>query len=161
MLKGNDFLPVRQPDEPPFVTRFAPSPTGYLHLGHAYSALFAFEAARSTGGKFLLRIEDIDRQRCRAEFEHGIREDLSWLGISWDGAVRRQSEHPGVYRAALNRLIELDVVYPCFCTRRKIRAEVEDAGRAPHGPSGEALYPGICRGLDFAQSAERIGNGEP
>lgn len=161
MLKGCDFLPIRQPSGVPHVTRFAPSPTGYLHLGHAYSALFAFEAARSTGGKFLLRVEDIDRQRCRREFEQGILEDLGWIGIAWDGPVRRQSEHPHVYRAALNRLGELGVVYPCFCTRQQIRIEVDQAGRAPHGPSGEALYPGICRGLNFAESASRIDNGEP
>jgi glutamyl-Q tRNA(Asp) synthetase len=161
MLKGSDFLPVMAPGEPPFVTRFAPSPTGYLHLGHAYSALFAWEAARSTGGQFLLRIEDIDRQRCRPEFEQGIYEDLQWLGIAWDGAVRRQSEHPETYSAALHRLIELGVVYPCFCSRRQIRIEIDQAGRAPHGPSGEALYPGICRGLDPREGELRIANGEP
>jgi glutamyl-Q tRNA(Asp) synthetase len=161
MLKGCDFLPLRQPGGAPHVTRFAPSPTGYLHLGHAYSALFAFEAARSTGGKFLLRVEDIDRQRCRREFEQGILEDLAWIGIAWDGPVRRQSEHPGIYRAALNRLGELGVLYPCFCSRQQIRVEVDQAGRAPHGPSGEALYPGICRELEFAESASRIANGEP
>lgn len=160
MLKGSDFLPLRRPGDPPFVTRFAPSPTGYLHLGHAYSALFAFEAARSTGGCFLLRIEDIDQQRCRPEFELGIREDLRWLGIHWDGPVRRQSEHGAVYQAALDELRELGVLYPCFCSRRQIRVEIEQAGRAPHGPSGEALYPGICRHLDPAQAEARIRNGE-
>ncbi len=161
MLKGSDFLPPRQPGGAPHVTRFAPSPTGYLHLGHAYSALFAFEAARSTGGRFLLRIEDIDRQRCRPEFEEGIREDLGWLGIAWDGPVRRQSEHLEVYRAALDLLCETGVLYPCFCSRKQIRVEIDQAGRAPHGPSGEALYPGICRGLDRSEGASRIANGEP
>lgn len=161
MLKGSDFLPLRRPGEPPFVTRFAPSPTGYLHLGHAYSALFAFEAARHAGGRFLLRLEDIDRQRCRTEFEQGIREDLRWLGIDWDGPVRRQSEHPEVYQGALERLAGLGVVYPCFCSRRRIRVEIEEAGRAPHGPSGEALYPGICRALGARAAEERIRNGEP
>jgi len=161
MLTGSDFLPARRPGEPPHVTRFAPSPTGYLHLGHAYSALFAFEAARSTGGRFLLRIEDIDRQRCRPEFEQGIREDLGWIGIDWDGAVRRQSEHMDVYRRALGRLTELGAVYPCFCSRKQIQAEIDQAGRAPHGLSGEAIYPGLCRKLGPAERAARIAGGEP
>ena len=123
MIKGTDFLPVPAEGEPPQVTRFAPSPSGYLHLGHAYSALFGFEAARISGGRFLLRIEDIDRQRSRPEFEHGIYEDLSWLGIVWDGQVRRQSEHLDVYRATLDELRRLEVVYPCFCSRRQIRLD--------------------------------------
>jgi glutamyl-Q tRNA(Asp) synthetase len=161
MIKGSDFLPMPAPGEPPRVTRFAPSPTGYLHLGHAYSALFAFEAARVTGGRFLLRIEDIDRQRCRREFEQGIQEDLRWIGIAWDGPVRRQSEHVETYSAALEELRRIGVIYPCFCSRKQIRVEIEQAGRAPHGPSGEALYPGICRHLDPAESAWRIANGEP
>lgn len=161
MIKGTDFLPMPAPGEPPQVTRFAPSPSGYLHLGHAYSALFGFEAARISGGRFLLRIEDIDRQRSRPEFEHGIYEDLRWLGIEWDGRVRRQSEHLDVYQATLNELRRLDLVYPCFCSRRQIRLEVEQAGRAPHGPSGEPHYPGICRDLDPAEGARRIRNGEP
>jgi glutamyl-Q tRNA(Asp) synthetase len=161
MIKGSDYLPVPGEGEPPHVTRFAPSPTGYLHLGHAYSALFAFEAARMSGGPFLLRIEDIDRQRCRPEFEQGILEDLRWIGIDWDGPVRRQSDHLDVYRSALEELQHLGVIYPCFCSRKQIRVEVEHAGRAPHGPSGEALYPGICRHLDPADSAWRIRNGEP
>jgi glutamyl-Q tRNA(Asp) synthetase len=161
MIKGSDFLPVPASGGPPEVTRFAPSPTGYLHLGHAYSALFAFEAARISGGRFLLRIEDIDRQRCRPEFEQGIYEDLRWLGIRWDGPVRRQSEHLDVYRATLEELRRLGVLYPCFCSRKQIRLEVEHAGRAPHGPSGEALYPGICRDLDPAEGEARIRNGEP
>jgi glutamyl-Q tRNA(Asp) synthetase len=161
MIKGSDFLPVPAPGEAPQVTRFAPSPTGYLHLGHAYSALFGYEVARFSGGRFLLRIEDIDRQRCRPEFERGIYEDLAWLGIEWDGNVRRQSKHLDVYRAALDELRRLGVVYPCFCSRKQIRIEVEQAGRAPHGPSGEALYPGICRELDADERAWRIRNGEP
>jgi glutamyl-Q tRNA(Asp) synthetase len=161
MIKGSDYLPAPGEGEPPHVTRFAPSPTGYLHLGHAYSALFAFEAARMSGGPFLLRIEDIDRQRCRPEFEQGILEDLRWIGIDWDGPVRRQSDHLDVYRSALEELQRLGVIYPCFCSRKQIRVEVEHAGRAPHGPSGEALYPGICRHLDPAESAWRIRNGEP
>lgn len=161
MIKGSDFLPLPAEGGGPQVTRFAPSPTGYLHLGHAYSALFGYEAARFSGGRFLLRIEDIDRQRCRSEFEQGIYEDLTWLGIQWDGHVRRQSEHLEVYQAALDELVGLGVVYPCFCSRKQIRLEVEQAGRAPHGPSGEALYPGICREIDRAEGERRIRNGEP
>lgn len=161
MISGSDFLPLPRPGEPANVTRFAPSPTGYLHLGHAYSALFAFETARISNGRFLLRIEDIDRQRCRPEFEQGIYEDLKWLNIHWDGEPRRQSEHLGVYGDALEELRRLGLVYPCFCSRKQIRIEIEQAGRAPHGPSGEALYPGICRGLSPAEGAWRMRNGEP
>jgi glutamyl-Q tRNA(Asp) synthetase len=126
------------------VTRFAPSPTGLLHLGHAYAALFAFESARAGHGRFLLRIEDIDPVRCRPEFEAAILEDLAWLGLSWDGPVRRQSNHFEDYRAALDRLEALGVTYPCFCTRKNIEEEVARSGYAPHGPDG-ALYPGTCR----------------
>ena len=145
MLKGSDFLPLPGRGEPPNVTRFAPSPTGYLHLGHAYSAQFAYEAARRSGGKFLLRIEDIDQSRCRPEFEQGIIEDLRWLGLRWDGSVRRQSQHLRPTKRPLDACDRLGVIYPCFCTRKQIRAEIEEADRAPHGPSGEPLYPGTCR----------------
>jgi len=137
------------------VTRFAPSPTGLLHLGHAYSARFAWQAARQAGGRFLLRIEDIDRGRCRPEFEAAIVEDLVWLGLDWDGPVRRQSDHFTDYRAALDRLIAEELIYPCFCTRKDIRREIEAIGGAPHGPDG-ALYPGTCRGLGAAERAERM-----
>jgi glutamyl-Q tRNA(Asp) synthetase len=160
MLKGSDFLPLPGRGEAPNVTRFAPSPTGYLHLGHAYSAQFAYEAARRSGGKFLLRIEDIDQSRCRPEFEQGIIEDLRWLGLRWDGSVRRQSQHLPAYETALRRLRSLGVIYPCFCTRKQIRAEIEEADRAPHGPSGEPLYPGTCRLLDEALRRRRIEAGE-
>jgi glutamyl-Q tRNA(Asp) synthetase len=146
------------------VTRFAPSPTGYLHLGHVRSALEGWRAARSAGGTFLLRLEDIDHTRCRPEYADAIIEDLAWLGLDWDGPIRRQSEHLADYRAALTRLDELGLLYPCFCTRREIRDEIARAGGAPHGtlhgaphgtPAGEpgALYPGTCRRLD---PAERI-----
>src|ERR1700744_2516466 len=137
------------------VTRFAPSPTGYLHLGHAYSALFAETAARAAGGRFLLRIEDIDRARCRPEFETAIVEDLSWLGLNWDGQVRRQSDHFDDYRAALERLDDLGVTYPCFCSRKDIAA----AASAPHG--APAIYPGTCRHLSPAERDARIGAGQP
>lgn len=126
------------------VTRFAPSPTGRLHLGHAHAALFAWNAAREVGGRFLLRIEDIDPGRCRAEFVDGIFEDLEWLGLSWERPVRRQSEHLGDYVAALEKLDALGVLYSCFCTRAQIHAEIEAAAHAPHGPDGP-LYPGTCR----------------
>ena len=120
-----------------FITRFAPSPTGYLHLGHAFSALTVWRAAREAGGKFLLRIEDIDQTRCRPEFEAAIFEDLAWLGLDWEGEVRRQSDHFANYAAALDTLIEKGVVYRCFKTRKEILDEI---ARAPHlsanGPEG-------------------------
>ncbi|MEM8770184.1 MAG: tRNA glutamyl-Q(34) synthetase GluQRS [Pseudomonadota bacterium] len=120
-----------------FVTRFAPSPTGFLHLGHAYSALTAFHAARNAGGKFILRIEDIDGVRCKPAFEDAIYEDLLWLGLEWEEPVRRQSEHFEDYRSALDRLRQRDVVYRCFKTRKEIADEI---ARAPHlspdGPEG-------------------------
>ncbi len=131
----------------PVVTRFAPSPTGYLHLGHDHSALFGWRAARAAGGRFLLRIEDIDKGRCRPEFEAAILEDLAWLGLDWEAPPRRQSDHMADYAAALARLGGLGLLYPCFCTRKGIRAEIERAGQAPHGPDGP-LYPGTCRNLD-------------
>src|SRR4051812_49340717 len=112
------------------VTRFAPSPTGLLHLGHAHSALAS--RRRAGGGRFLLRIEDIDQGRCRPEFEAAILEDLAWLGLDWDGPVRRQSEHWDDYRAALATLEGQGLVYPCFCTRREIQAEIAAMDGAPH-----------------------------
>ena len=142
------------------VTRFAPSPTGYLHLGHAYAALFAEREARVRGGAFLLRIEDIDRTRCRPEYETAIFEDLTWLGVRWDGEVRRQSDHFDAYRGVIARLEAMDLIYPCFCTR----ADIAVAANAPHatllGPDGP-IYPGTCRGLDTATRAARIDRGEP
>ncbi len=142
------------------VTRFAPSPTGYLHLGHAASALAGYEAAMRAGGRFLLRIEDIDGARCRPEFEAAIYEDLAWLGLRWEEPVRRQSEHMTDYAAALDRLAETDLVYPCFCTRR----DIAEAVRAPHldrpGPDGP-LYPGLCRGLSETERADRLTRGLP
>lgn len=158
-LRGPDFVPVGAGTT--HVTRFAPSPTGYLHLGHAYAARFAFDAARRTGGRFLLRLEDIDPQRCRPEFARAITQDLGWLGLRWDGPVVRQSERLATYAEALGRLRALGVLYPCFCTRRQVQAEVEEAGRAPHGPSGERLYPGTCRALPEAERALRLRSGEP
>ena len=136
------------------VTRFAPSPTGYLHLGHAFAALFAWRAAAAAGGRFLLRIEDIDRQRCRPPFEDAILEDLDWLGLGWEQPVRRQSDHLDDYGSALDRLAALGVVYPCFCTRAEIAAEIARADHAPHGPDG-LRYPGTCRAVPPPERARR------
>jgi len=122
----------------PFVTRFAPSPTGRLHRGHAFSALTAFAAAREAGGRFLLRIEDIDAGRCRPEYEAAIKDDLAWLGLTWEAPVVRQSERAGAYRAALEGLRARGLVYRCFRTRKET---LEDIGRAPHA-AAEALRPG-------------------
>ncbi len=137
------------------VTRFAPSPTGYLHLGHVRSAAEGWRAAREGGGRFLVRLEDIDRGRCRDEFAGAILEDLDWLGLGWDGPVRRQSGHLDDYRAALDRLDAAGLLYPCFCTRRDIQAEIARAGGAPQGELG-APYPGTCRHLGVAERAERL-----
>ena len=142
------------------VTRFAPSPTGRLHLGHAHSALFGWRSAMAEGGRFLLRIEDIDPQRCRPEFEAGILEDLAWLGLTWEQPVRWQSAHLDDYRAALDRLAADGLVYPCFCSRKEIAVEIARAAAAPHGPEGP-LYPGTCRNLPAAEQAARIAAGEP
>ncbi|MGQ0662253.1 MAG: tRNA glutamyl-Q(34) synthetase GluQRS [Pseudomonadota bacterium] len=136
------------------VTRFAPSPTGRLHLGHAHAALFAAALARRAGGRFLLRIEDIDAGRCRPEFESGILEDLAWLGLDWQRPVRRQSEHMADYASALHRLADDGLLYPCFCTRAEIRAEIAGASAAPHGPDGP-VYPGTCRALSASERAAR------
>jgi glutamyl-Q tRNA(Asp) synthetase len=122
-------------------SRFAPSPTGQLHLGHAYSAALAHNAARSAGGRFLLRIEDLDQTRSRREFVSGIEEDLRWLGLDWDGEPLVQSRRSAIYQQVLESLQREGLVYPCFCTRSDIAAALN----APHGPT--ARYPGTCRGL--------------
>ena len=127
-----------------FVTRFAPSPTGYLHRGHAFSALTAHAAAREAGGRFVLRIEDIDATRCRPGFEAAILEDLEWLGLDWETPVRRQSAHLADYEAALDSLRARGLLYRCFRTRREI---AEDIGRAPHGPM-EAFRGGPLPGAE-------------
>jgi glutamyl-Q tRNA(Asp) synthetase len=142
------------------VTRFAPSPTGRLHLGHAYSALHASRLAADAGGRFLLRIEDIDRTRCKPAFEAGILEDLAWLGIKWEEPVWRQSERMPAYAEALATLAARDLLYPCFCTRTDIAREIAEAGRAPHGPEGP-VYPGTCRHLSKAERTARIAAGAP
>lgn len=140
------------------VTRFAPSPTGRLHLGHAASALWNAEFARTQGGTMLLRIEDIDPGRCREPFVAAILEDLSWLGLAWPEPVRRQSEHLPDYAAALERLRADGLIYPCFCTRADIAAEIARAGGAPH--AGETqLYPGLCKALTPAEATQRLAAG--
>jgi glutamyl-Q tRNA(Asp) synthetase len=140
------------------VTRFAPSPTGFLHLGHVRSALEGWSAARRDGGRFLLRLEDIDQTRCREEYAAAILEDLAWLNLDWDGPVRRQSEHFDDYRRALDRLAAMGMLYPCFCTRREIQAEIARASGAPQGDAGP-IYPGTCRGLAAAAVAARRQSG--
>ncbi len=136
------------------VTRFAPSPTGFLHLGHAYAALIASSRAQAAQGRFLLRIENIDATRCRPDYEVAILEDLAWLGIDWDGPVRRQSDHLADYVAVLESLRERDLLYPCFCTRAQIAREVASSGIAPHGPDG-LIYPGTCARLPPEIAAAR------
>ncbi|MDP1988842.1 tRNA glutamyl-Q(34) synthetase GluQRS, partial [Phenylobacterium sp.] len=138
----------------PFITRFAPSPTGLLHRGHAYSALLTHEAARMKGGTFLLRIEDIDATRSRPEFEAAIFEDLTWLGLSWPQPVRRQSEHLADYEAALSRLIAAGLVYRCFRTRKEV---AQAMASAPHG----AMDTFRSTPLPAAEEAERLARGEP
>lgn len=138
----------------PFVTRFAPSPTGFLHRGHAFSALTAFAAARQTGGRFILRIEDIDRTRWRPQFEPAIFEDLAWLGLAWETPVRRQSEHMADYGAALRELAERGLVYRCFRTRREVAEAIESA---PHG----AMEAFRGRPLPPDEEGRRVEAGEP
>ena len=136
------------------VTRFAPSPTGYLHLGHAYSALFAQQAAQ--GGRFLLRIEDIDPVRCKPEFISAIFEDLGWLGLTWEQPVRHQSQHVPDYATVLDRLRDMNLLYPCFCTRRDIEQEAQQAAAAPHAADAMTIYPGICRHLSPTERADKL-----
>ncbi len=145
-----------------WVCRFAPSPNGYLHLGHALSGLMNFDLARAAQGRFLLRIEDIDRARCRAAFETAIYEDLAWLGLGWEQPVRRQSEHLDDYRAALARLGALGLIYPSFESRAEVAALAGAApGVQPRDPDGAPLYPGTARALSRAERARRVAAGEP
>ncbi|WP_404373028.1 tRNA glutamyl-Q(34) synthetase GluQRS [Sphingomonas sp. MMS24-J45] len=137
------------------VTRFAPSPTGKLHLGHAFSAIQAHDRARAEGGRFLLRIEDIDGARSRPEHVATIEADLRWLGLEWDGPVLFQSTRLEVYAAALERLRGMGLLYPCFCTRAEIAASLS----APHGVEG--IYPGTCRALSEGERAARVAAGVP
>jgi glutamyl-Q tRNA(Asp) synthetase len=148
----------------PSVFRFAPSPNGYLHLGHAYSALLNFDSARRTGGRFLLRIEDIDATRCRPEFETAICEDLAWLGMSWETPVRRQSEHLALYREAVEKLSAQGLVYPAFESRAEIArlvAQREAHGSWPRDPDGAPLYPGTAKALGPDARQRLIERGAP
>ena len=148
----------------PPVFRFAPSPNGFLHLGHAYSALLNSDRARETGGRLLLRIEDIDATRCRPEYETEIYEDLAWLGIAWETPVRRQSEHLDAYRAALDGLSALGLVYPAFESRAEIARLVtarEADGPWPRDPDGVPLYPGAARSLSADERDRLIDTGAP
>ncbi len=140
-------------------TRFAPSPTGGLHLGHAYAAKVAHDLAREHHGQFLLRQEDIDSSRVREEYYQHIEADLKWLGLDWDGEILRQSDRQEAYREALENLKQQSLVYPCFCTRKEIQAEVQRSLGAPHGTT-EHIYPGICRDITAKESAKRIADGE-
>ncbi|MCV3238557.1 tRNA glutamyl-Q(34) synthetase GluQRS [Mesorhizobium sp. ZC-5] len=145
--------------------RFAPSPNGELHLGHAYSALLNQKLAKETGGRMLLRIEDIDLTRCTPEFEQDIYRDLDWLGIEWEKPVRRQSEHFADYEAALRTLVDAKLVYPAFMSRGEIRAHIaerETAGRPwPRDPDGAPLYPGLDKALSRRERQRRIDDSEP
>jgi len=155
-------MATSSPDHGKPVFRFAPSPNGRLHLGHALSALTNQQQAAAAGGRLLLRIEDIDVTRCRPEFEQAIHDDLAWLGIRLDGAVRRQSEHFFDYAAALGRLRAQGLIYPCFCSRRQVKQAIAASERNwPSDPDGAPLYPGTCRGLDAATAVSRIERGAP
>ncbi|AMK17000.1 MULTISPECIES: tRNA glutamyl-Q(34) synthetase GluQRS [Sphingobium] len=137
------------------VTRFAPSPTGRLHIGHGWSALLAMDLARANGGSFRLRIEDIDGTRSRPEHVAAIIDDLNWLGVAWDGEIVFQSTRLDDYAIALTNLRAQDLLYPCFCTR----ADIAGSTTAPHGPEGP-IYPGTCRTLSAAERTERIAAGQ-
>jgi glutamyl-Q tRNA(Asp) synthetase len=156
-------MPDPPPASPP-VTRFAPSPTGHLHLGHALAAFVAHDLAREGGGRFLLRLEDLDATRCRPEYEAAILRDLAWLGLRWEEPVWRQSERLPAYRQALDRLTARGLTYPCFCSRREIAEEIARMGAAPHGPphgSEGPPYPGTCRALPAEEREARIAAGQP
>ena len=160
LLPGHDETCVM----PPPVFRFAPSPNGFLHLGHAYSALLNFDLARQAGGRLLLRIEDIDATRCRGEFEAAIYEDLAWLGIAWETPVRRQSEHFADYGAAVEKLSAAGLIYPSFESRAEIArlvAQREAAGPWPRDPDGAPLYPGAAKSLPAEERQRLIGQGAP
>jgi glutamyl-Q tRNA(Asp) synthetase len=141
---------------PPPVFRFAPSPNGYLHLGHALSALLNADRSQAAGGRLLLRIEDIDEARCRPEYEAAIYDDLAWLGLQWEQPVRRQSEHYGDYRAALGKLDALGLIYPSFESRAEIAALVGAREPWPRDPDGAPLYPGNAKSLAPAERARRM-----
>jgi glutamyl-Q tRNA(Asp) synthetase len=159
-MSGNDEILIM----PPPVFRFAPSPNGHLHLGHAYSALLNFDSARQTGGRLLLRIEDIDAARCKPEYEAAIYEDLDWLGIGWETPIRRQSEHLSDYRDAVDRLSSLGLVYPSFESRAEIArlvAQREERAPWPRDPDGAPLYPGAAKLLSSGERERLVESGAP
>ena len=139
-------------------TRFAPSPTGHMHLGHVFSSLFSYEAAKKLGGKFILRIEDIDSQRSSKVFEESIYEDLEWLQIKYSTGIRYQADHMDDYKGAIKELQKLGMVYPCFCSRSDIKAEIMRAGNAPHEEE-TSIYPGTCRRLSKEERIKKIAIG--
>ena len=140
-------------------TRFAPSPTGHLHIGHVYSALFAWNIAKKTKGRFILRIEDIDTTRCKRHFEEAIYEDLAWLGLDWEKPVRRQSDNISDYANAVAKLERSGLLYPCFCTRKEIKEEIQRIGGAPHN-NFAPQYPGTCRKLRQSDRQIKINAGQ-
>jgi glutamyl-Q tRNA(Asp) synthetase len=144
----------------PRIFRFAPSPNGHLHLGHAYSALLNAKMAAGNCGRLLLRIEDIDIARCRPEYECAIYEDLAWIGVHWEAPVRRQSEHLAEYAQALAELRERGLIYPCFCTRGETARAIGGRPDWPRDPDGSPLYPGTCRHLHAAEREARLASGD-
>lgn len=159
-------MTTSSPDSPQTILRFAPSPNGRLHLGHALSALTNERLAAQMGGRLLLRIEDIDGTRCRPEFEQAVHDDLAWLGLQFDGATRRQSEHFPDYAAALGQLQARGLVYPCFCSRSEVKRALaarraQAGGDWPVDPDNAPLYPGACRMLNPAEAEGRIASGAP
>ena len=149
---------------PPPVFRFAPSPNGYLHLGHAFSAMLNSDLARESSGRFLLRIEDIDPTRCRVEFEEAIDQDLAWLGLAWEKPARRQSGHFAEYRGALEKLMALGLIYPAFESRAEIAGLIrlkEAHAPWPRDPDGAPLYPGTARALRPVEREQLLGSGAP
>ncbi len=142
------------------VLRFAPSPNGELHLGHAFSALFSSRMAHRLGGRFLLRIEDIDLARCQEKYVEGICEDLAWLGVEWEQPVLRQSRHFADYQEVAKKLAWMGLLYRCFATRGEVAAAIGDEP-AEHDPDGAPLYPGLYRDLPEEESARRMASGEP
>jgi glutamyl-Q tRNA(Asp) synthetase len=155
-------VPLRQAKMNRAVFRFAPSPNGLLHLGHAFSALLNSDLAEGVGGSLLLRIEDIDPGRCTPVLERAIVDDLIWLGVHWNGEVRRQSEHLEDYTRSLSRLRAAGLVYPCFCSRGDVRTAVAGKGPDwPRDPDGAPVYPGTCRGLAADRVEDRLASGQP
>lgn len=137
-------------------TRFAPSPTGLLHVGNAFSALYCARWAEANDAELLLRIEDIDHTRCRPDFAEAMLKDLGWLGLNWSEPVRRQQEHRHEYREAIEQLAAAGLIYPCFCTRRSIQEEWQRMGSAPHAGDPALSYPGLCRNLDLQTQQRRM-----